>query len=225
MPNIETEEKVDPSISKHEAHWPIQLTVFAALLLQVSLPDKFVAGPRYALPVLEALLLVSLSTVTRKVKIVGAATRKANAIGLILLISVANIYALQSLSHELLAGGAVSDGRSLVRAAINIYLTNIIVFGLLYWELDGGGPLKRAWNSVHNRDFLFPQMATPQFGPTRWLPTFTDYLYVSATNATAFSPTDTMPLTRRAKAFMLVQSLVSLTTLGLVAARAVNILK
>ncbi len=223
--NLRIDKKIETELKKQDPTWSVQLTVLAALILQLSLPDKFVVGPRYVLPFLEALLLLSLLTITRKITIVGGAIRKVNSIGLIVLISLANIYALERLSHALLVGGQVSDGHSLVRAAVNIYLTNVIVFALLYWELDGGGPLKRMRDNVRNRDFLFPQMATPQFGPAHWMPTFTDYLYVSATNATAFSPTDTMPLSRRAKMFMLVQSFVSLTTLGLVAARAVNILK
>lgn len=223
--NLQKEKKIVTKLSRQDPMWPVQLTIFGALVLQLSLPDQFVAGPRFVLPVLEAILLLSLLTTTRKIKLVGAAVRKINAVSLIFLISIANLYALQRLSHELLVGGTVTDGHNLVKAAVNIYLTNIIVFALLYWELDGGGPLKRTFSSIRNRDFLFPQMVTPELVPAGWQSTFIDYLYVSATNATAFSPTDTMPLSRRAKMFMLVQSLASLTTLGLVAARAVNILK
>ncbi len=223
--DLRKEKKFASRLNKQDPMWPVQLTIFGALILQLSLPDQFVAGPRFVLPFLEAVLLLSLLTTTRKIKLVGMAVRKVNAVSLIFLISVANLYALQRLSHELLVGGTVTDGHGLVKAAVNIYLTNVIVFALLYWELDGGGPLKRAVTSARNRDFLFPQMVTPEFAPPDWQPTFIDYLYVSATNATAFSPTDTMPLSRRAKMFMLVQSLASLTTIGLVAARAVNILK
>lgn len=217
-------ELLHAKLRQHDPIWHVQLTILLAIILQLTLPDQFVAGPRYALPILEAILLLSLLATTRTFRLLTPILRRINAIGLIFLISIANIYALQRLSHELLLGGKVSNGHSLIRAAINIYLTNIIIFGLLYWEIDGGGPVKRAWNKVRHRDFLFPQMADPKLAPSEWLPSFIDYLYVSATNATAFSPTDTMPLTRMAKLLMLVQSLVSLTTLGLVAARAVNIL-
>jgi hypothetical protein len=100
----------------------------------------------------------------------------------------------------------------------------VIVFGLWYWELDRGGPSAR--HDPHHRepDFLFPQMATPGAARPDWAPGFLDYLYVSFTNATAFSPTDTMPLTPLAKGLMGVQSAASLLTVALVAARAVNIL-
>jgi hypothetical protein len=107
---------------------------------------------------------------------------------------------------------------------VQIWLTNVIVFGLWYWDLDRGGPIER--RRIHHRqpDFLFPQMVTPGAAPEPWCPHFVDYLYVSFTNATAFSPTDTMPLTAWAKLLMMVQSLASLLTVVLVAARAVNIL-
>ncbi len=217
-------DSINARIHQEDPIWHVQLVILVALILQITLPDKFVAGPRYVLPFLEAVLLVSLLATAQKVTLVKSVVRRINTIGLIVLISVANIYALERLSHELLIGGRVSNGHALIRAAINIYLTNIIVFALLYWEIDGSGPLKRTWQELRNRDFLFPQMTTPDFAPLNWVPRFVDYLYLSATNALAFSPTDTMPLSRTAKLLMLGQSLVSLTTLGLVAARAVNIL-
>ncbi len=205
--------------------WHVQLTVLLALLLQITLPDKFVAGPRFALPILEALLVISLFATSKKIGLINPIFRKVNASTLILLIATANIFALQRLAHQLLIGGKVSDGHGLILTAVNIFFTNIIVFGLLYWEIDAGGPIKRLVTDIRDRDFSFPQMQNPELAPINWRPNFIDYLYVSATNATAFSPTDTMPLTRLAKLFMLLQSLISLTTLALVASRAVNILK
>lgn len=205
--------------------WHVQVTVLLALLLQVTLPDKFVAGPRFALPILEALLVISLYITSKKISLVNPLLRKFNAVTLIGLIALANVYALQRLAHQLLIGGRVADGHGLILTAVNIFFTNIIVFGLLYWEIDAGGPIKRIKADIRERDFSFPQMQNPELAPHNWMPNFVDYLYVSATNATAFSPTDTMPLTRIAKIFMLLQSLISLTTLALVASRAVNILK
>ncbi len=205
--------------------WHVQLTVLFALLLQLTLPDKFVAGPRFVLPILEAFLVVSLYVTSKKIDLGNALLRKFNSITLIVLIALANVYALQRLAHTLLIGGKVEDGHGLILAAVNIFLTNIIVFALLYWETDAGGPIKRLVTDIRERDFSFPQMQNPELAPLKWMPNFVDYLYLSATNATAFSPTDTMPLTRIAKLFMLIQSLISLTTLALVASRAVNILK
>jgi hypothetical protein len=103
-------------------------------------------------------------------------------------------------------------------------VTNVLIFALWYWELDRGGPVLRALDRGKRPDFLFPQMADDRWAPPGWMPGFVDYLYVSLTNATAFSPTDTMPLTAMAKMLMGVQAVASLVTVGLVVARAVNIL-
>jgi hypothetical protein len=106
-----------------------------------------------------------------------------------------------------------------------LWVTNVLLFGLWYWELDRGGPVARAMNPGAKPDFLFPQMTLPpEHAPRNWMPGLIDYLYVSFTNATAFSPTDTMPLTQIAKLLMSIQALAALLTIGLVVARAVNIL-
>jgi hypothetical protein len=105
-----------------------------------------------------------------------------------------------------------------------LWVTNVLLFGVWYWQLDGGGPVARKLKRKPHPDFLFPQMTARAFAPRGWEPSLPDYLYLSFTNATAFSPTDTMPLTPMAKALMAGQSLVALTTIGLVFARAVNIL-
>lgn len=208
-----------------EPLWHVQLAVAFALLLQILLPDQLVAGPRYVLPCLEALLLVALVITTPKEPVFRSILRRVNAITLVAVISLANIYSVERLASQLLRGGVINDGRTLILAAINIYLTNIIIFALWYWELDAGGHGVRQTKQIHERDFMFPQQSTPVLAPKGWEPTFMDYLYVSITNAAAFSPTDTMPLTRRAKLLMTVQSMVSLVTIALVAARAVNILR
>ena len=210
---------------KVEPLWHVQLAVLFALVLQIFLPDNLVAGPKFILPVLEALLLVALAFTTPREAIFKSILRRVNALTLVTLISAANIYSVQRLVHALLVGGTVDNGHALIVASVNIYLTNIIIFGLWFWELDAGGHGQRQTKAAHERDFLFPQMATPALAPRGWAPTFVDYLYVSVTNAAAFSPTDTMPLTRRAKMLMTLQAFVSLVTIALVAARAVNILK
>lgn len=203
--------------------WHVQLAVIATIVLQVVLPDQLVVGPRFLLPFLEAILLTALIVATPRQPIYESRLRRSAAIGLIALVGIANIYALSHVANQLLAGGRISNGRELILASINIYLTNLMIFGLLYWEMDGGGPGKRRAVESREQDFLFPQQSSPELA-SDWHPTFIDYLYVSATNATAFSPTDTMPLSRRAKMLMLVQAVVALVTIALVAARAVNIL-
>jgi uncharacterized membrane protein len=144
------------------------------------------------------------------------------AISLTGLLSVANLVALAFLVGRLL-GGTIG-GSELLVAAGQIWTVNVIAFGLWYWELDGGGPPRRRATPLGRRDFAFVQMTVPALAEPGWSPRFVDYLYLSFTNASAFSPSDTVPLTSWAKLLMLIQSSISIVTLILVAARAVNML-
>jgi hypothetical protein len=206
-----------------EARWPAALSIVGAIILYVTLPDALVLGPRWVFPVIEGAILVPLM-IARPQRDAGESGRsRTAAIVLISIANIANVASLALLLHLLLTGAHLG-GRTLVFSAIQVYLTNVIIFGLWYWELDGGGPSARLAARSSYRDFLFPQMNATNQAPPGWRPTFLDYLYVSLTNATAFSPTDTLPLTRRAKSLMGVQCLASLLTVALVAGRAVNIL-
>jgi uncharacterized membrane protein len=207
-----------------EPRWPELLAVLAAIALQLLLPDMVIRGlgNRALVPALEGALLVVLlianpgriSEEQSRLRVVG--------IALIALITVANAVSLTELIHALLYVTKTA-GRPLVYASVPIWLTNIVAFGLWYWELDRGGPALRQVPGHRRPDFLFPQMSTPGSSPG-WAPRFLDYLYTSFTNATAFSPTDTMPLTDWAKLLMMLQSLASLVTVAVVISRAVNIL-
>ncbi|MDT7537227.1 MAG: hypothetical protein QOI82_812 [Actinomycetota bacterium] len=148
------------------------------------------------------------------------------AVAVIVVVGLVNATSLALLIRALVTGG-FNDGKTLLGAAAGVWLTNVVVFGLLYWELDRGGPLGRvgARPAPTHVDLQFPQDAAPGVAPSGWRPAYVDYLFVSLTSSTAFSPTDTMPLTHRAKLLMGSQALVSLLTVGLVAARAVNVLK
>jgi len=205
-------------------YWPAQLAVMVAIGLQLLMPAKVTPGPRFLVPSLEAILLVGLAITTPRRNRAEFRRRRRFAIALIALVSAANALSLALLVQALLEGTKTS-GRNLLFGALMIWLTNIIIFALWYWELDGGGPRERA-DQQHNRarDFLFPQMADPQILGPDWSPRFPDYLYLAFTNASAFSPTDAMPISVMAKMLMLVQALISLLTVLLVAARAVNIL-
>ena len=209
---------------RREPLWHGQLAVVAAIILQIALPDRYLVAPRYVVLVLEVILLLALIITSPKEIIFRSVSRRVNAVVLIALISLANIYALLQVAQQLLGGARIATGSELILISLNIYITNIIIFGLWYWEIDGGGPGKRLGVHPRERDFLYPQMSLGDLAPANWRPTFVDYLYVSSTNATAFSPTDTMPMTHRAKFLMAVQAVVSLITVALVAARAVNIL-
>jgi len=212
-----------PPPAAPEPVWPVQATLLAAIVLQLTLPKRLTAGPSWLIPALEAALLVALYLATpRKLEFEHARRRRA-AISLIAFVSTANIFSLVELTHLLLHHN-VENGRELIISGMLIWLTNFLIFSLWYWEMDRGGPGRRAAGNDAPPDFLFPQMSDDRIEPLAWRPRFIDYLYVSLTNATAFSPTDTMPLTPMAKSIMGVQSIVSLVTIGLVVSRAVNIL-
>lgn len=217
-------DEIYQKLSSRDPIWHVQLIILLAIVLQLTLPVKFVAGPRYVLPALELILLLALSATSKRIILVRSVVSKVNTRLLLLLIGLGNIYSLQQLSHDLLVGRKITNGHALILTGINIYLTNIIVFALLYWEIDGGGVHKRLPGQKKGRDFLFTQMTASDFVEENWVPTFLDYLALSGNTSLAFSPTDTMPLTRTAKLLMLVQSFVALLVVGLVAARAVNIL-
>jgi uncharacterized membrane protein len=208
-----------------EERWPVALAVLVAIALQVALPDRLDLGPRWLLPALEGALLLAVSVANpRRVNRRSAALR-ASSVALVALTSLANAWASFVLIDDIISGNEHVRAVALLSNGGAVYLTNIIVFALWYWEWDRGGPAARAARERPFPDFLFPQTATRTAAPAGWDPTFVDYLYTSYTNATAFSPTDTMPLSHWAKMLMLLQSAVALTTVGLVVARAVNILR
>jgi uncharacterized membrane protein len=206
-----------------EPVWPAQLTVLVAIGLQFTLPERLTVGPSWLLPALEGVLVIGLAMATPRELEHEHTLRRRAAVGLVALVSAANIFSLVALTHYLLHHN-VSNGRELIVAGMLIWLTNFLIFALWYWEIDRGGPGRRAAGHDGPPDFLFPQMSDDRIEPIDWRPGFIDYLYVSLTNATAFSPTDTMPLTVMAKSIMGIQSIVSLVTIGLVVSRAVNIL-
>jgi uncharacterized membrane protein len=212
-----------PPPPEGEPFWPAQATILAAILLQLTLPKRLAAGPYWLVPGLEAALLLGMFMATPRQLEHEHPRRRRVALGLTAFVTVANIYSLGALSHLLLHSN-VSNGHELIVSGVLIWLTNFLIFGLWYWEMDRGGPGRRAAGHDRAPDFLFPQMSDDRIEPSGWRPKFIDYLYVSLTNATAFSPTDTMPLSPMAKSTMGVQALVSLVTIGLIVSRAVNIL-
>ncbi len=203
--------------------WEPQLVVACAIALQLALSEQVTVGPNWLLPVLEGATLIGLVAASTHPNARDFPFRRHVAIGMIGFVSAANIVSLFLLCRYLLHGGR-TNGRELILSGIVLWCTNVLLFGLWYWEVDRGGPAARAAGERDVPDFLFPQMTGPRWAPPDWRPRLIDYLYVSLTNATAFSPTDTMPLTPAAKSMMSAQSIASLITVGLVVARAVNIL-
>jgi uncharacterized membrane protein len=171
-------------------------------------------------------LLLFLTLLAGLVRLAEHDRRRELVIGLLALVWVFNVLGVLVLVVSLLSksGGHVT-GRQLLLSGGVVLLTDVIAFGLAFWELDCGGPLARAIAPARLRpDFQFPQDENPVLAREDWSPRLWDYLYVALTNATAFSPTDTMPLTRFAKALMAAESTLSAITVLLIAARAVNIL-
>ena len=218
-----------PPPAGREATWPAQLTVLGAIALQVALPDRLEVGPHWLVPSLEGLLLLGLALATPRQLEHEHTHRRVVALGLIALVSAANIYSLGALAHFLLHHN-ITNGRELIGAGVLIWLTNVLIFALWYWQLDRGGPANRARHpdptSAEGRpDFVFPEMDSgAPYTPPDWTPGFVDYLALAVSTATAFSPADTMPISQRAKILMSAQALISLVTLGLIISRAVGIL-
>ncbi len=219
-------EAIKGALEKHDPFWGPQIIVLAAIALDLSLPDKLTIGPIWLLPAVEGLLLLGLLIASPHPRMRHSPLRRKLAMTLIAFVSLVNLISLVLLIHYLLHHSSTkNEGRPLILAGIVLWITNVLLFGLWYWELDRGGPIDRAIRPDALPDFLFPQMTdAAKYAPAGWMPELIDYLYVSFTNATAFSPTDTMPLSQRAKLLMAAQALSALLTIGLVVARAVNIL-
>jgi hypothetical protein len=219
-----------------EARLPAAIAVLTAIALYALLPESLLLGPRLVIPSLGVLLLVALVAVNPKRLTRQTRLSRIASLVLVGLIGLANTVALVMLLRALLESH-VHDGRALLIAALQVWLTNIIVFGLAFWELDRGGPVARTQRpraELPPADFRFSQdenddavseVAAGSSKRSGWVPALHDYLYVSLTNSTAFSPTDTMPLTGRAKLLMGVECSSALIVSVLVISRGVGILQ
>jgi hypothetical protein len=216
---------VDPK-PFNESRWPPAAAVFVFMILNITLriwlPQEPVIGVPWLLPTLEAAILGVL--------VFGHPADLARhrrwlhptAVTLATLLVAAALWATVRLIDDLIHGSALTnDPTRLLAAGALVWLGNNLSFSLLYWLIDSGGPSIRAQQALP-ADFAFTQQMSPELAPHGWRPVFLDYLHLGFTNATAFSPTDVMPLTHRAKYTMLVQSTVALALFGLIVARAVN---
>ena len=206
-----------------EPRWPVLLALAAVVALHFSLPEVLSLGPRWLLVAAFAVLATLVSVLHSR-----GAEQKAYIVGLILMCAVTAalvaslVLLIRSLpEHRILPV-------HLLQSAGSLWVSNVVVFAAWYWKLDAGGPYVREKGERHEDGaFLFPQMALHRESPAkplRWHPHFIDYLFLSFNTSTALSPTDTQVLSRWAKALMMLQSLISLTIIVLLAARAVNIL-
>jgi uncharacterized membrane protein len=210
--------------SKAESRWPASAAIAVAIIFYLTLPERYTLGPSWLMPCLELAILVPMSFKSPHRTAKEGRLDQVLSVIMIGIVNSANMSSLVLLVYRLIYHGANVSGPELLWSSLGIWSTNVIVYALWYWEMDRGGPDQRLLENHSAPDFLFPQMSTPGCSKPDWTPSFIDYLYLAFTNATAFSPTDAMPLTSVAKALMLSQSVVSLVTITLVAARAVNIL-
>jgi hypothetical protein len=207
-----------------ESSLPVLLALVATIALQMAIPPRLTLVPRWPLIVLELLLIIVL-VVLNPIRLTRR-TRLGRVASLTLLAAITfdNTCSAALLDGKIITGKVSNDAAVLLGSGAAIFITNVIAFGIWYWELDRGGPLTRCHVNRPHPDFQFPQMANPELAHRDWAPMFVDYLYVSVTNVMAFSPTDTMPLARWAKVMMTLQAMVAVSTVALVFARAVNVL-
>lgn len=215
--------------NRGESLWPIRITLVVAVMLQVVLPADFALQPRWGLLAVEVVLL-GVMTVVHANELEGRIDHYSSSIrwltiAMVAVITIANTVSAVRLVVGLVSGTLVQDAPELLITGGAIWATNVIVFAFWYWELDRGGPGRRAdGTGAQPPGLVFPQMTDPELPPPDWFPEFVDYLYLSFTNAAAFSPTDVMPYSRWAKLMMMAQSAVSLALVALVIARAINVL-
>jgi hypothetical protein len=211
-----------------EARWPIVLAVGAYIALSVALriavPNRESLGSPWAVPAIEIALLVCL-ILADPAHIAGRRRwLRRISIALVLSLAAATLLATGILIRELILGGKVTnEAGSLLASGAVIWLGNVLVFSLVYWLLDSGGPLARYLGEHAYPDFAFSQQLSPELAPPGWRAKYVDYLILGLTTSTAFSPTDVMPMAAWAKLTMALQSIVSLIVVGLVIARAVNV--
>ena len=208
---------------RRESRLPAAIAILTVAVLYLLLPEQLSLGPAVAFPIAAVLGVLPLT-------IFDALGRerpweRGLALTLLGLTVAANFTSIGLLVNELIARSSDMSGRQLLAGALTVWAENVIVFALWFWELDRGGPRRREADGGDTPDFLFPQMTDAKDIMPGWQPAFSDYLYTSSTNATAFSPTDTLPITGWGKLLMSAQSLSSFVLVVLVTARAVNILK
>lgn len=207
-----------------EPRWPVAVTVLATLGLLSVLSDRIRLFPSWFVHVAAFALLAAMAAVV----LTGAKARWRRIehivmLSFVVVAGIRNLTGLGSLIYEMVSPSKAIDGLTLLASSLGTWITNVLIFALLYWHFDLGGPEARINNAGRRPDWLFSQTGTPDVLPD-WRPTFIDYLFLAYTTATAFSPTDTLPLTVRAKLWLMLESAIAMTTVIVVASRAINIL-
>lgn len=210
-----------------EPRWPIALVlssfIAVTVVLRVVQPERESLGSPWLVPGIEVALLVALIAANPAHVARRARWLRPLSISLIGLLAVVAMVSTIVLIGDLIRGSKVTESApSLLASGALVWLGNAVIFGLLYWELDSGGPLARFRRERQHPDFAFSQQLSPEYAPDGWRPRYVDYFVLGISTSMAFSPTDVMPMTAWAKLTMTLQSVISLTVIGLVVARAVN---
>ena len=209
-----------------EKRWPLLVALAAAIAVPLLLPSRFSVGADWIVPAVLAVLLMAIVAADRARSGRRPAVVRALSLAFVAVLVAEAAGVTARLVADLVEGGPETNSATdLLSVGFGVWLYTILAFAFLYWVLDGGGPDARLWAPPEYPNLAFPEQLNPVVAPPGWRPQFFDYLYLGFTNATAFSPTDVMPLARWAKAAMTVQATASLAILGLVIARAVNILR
>jgi uncharacterized membrane protein len=208
-----------------EQRWPAALAIAFLIALEWLLPEHLSLGPRWLLPGLQVVIIVVIVAANPGRLRKSSPMLRTLSLLLIGVASLGNVYSVGQLVLDIAGHHNTGTAAQLLMTGGAIYLINVLTFAVWFWELDRGGPVERAAGNDPYPDFLFPPMTSPEMSKKDWEPGFLDYFYVAFTNATAFSPTDTLPLSRWAKLAMALESAIALVTAALVIAKAVNALQ
>ena len=218
--------EIEAAGAQAEKRWPMAVTLVLAIAVPLLLPPRFSLGPPWTVPAVEALLLVAIVAIDRGRIDRRSAAGRALSLVLVAVLVTDAAWVTGRLVLDLVHGGPETNSPTdLLKTGFLVWAYTIVAFAFLYWVLDGGGPESRFLAPPAFPGLAFPAQLNPGVAPPGWRPEFFDYLYLGFTNATAFSPTDVMPLVRWAKLAMTMQAVTSIAILGLVIARAVNILR
>jgi hypothetical protein len=211
---------------RFEPRWPVGLSILAVLFLLVVLPERIRVLPAWVTYALGVAVLAPIAAVgLTAAKRSWLSVERAVVLGFVVVAGAGILVSLANLIDAMLSGAAHASGLQLLTSSIAVWVTNVLIFALLYWQMDRGGPEGRIGHAKSRPDWIFPQDGAPAAGgPTGWHPTFVDYLYLGYSTATAFSAADAVPATPRAKLLMILESSISLVTIVLVVSRAINIL-
>jgi hypothetical protein len=215
-------------MSSVEPRWPVALAVSAfvaiTVVLHFAVPEHETLGPPWLIPGVEVAMLALLLAADPARIIPRRWWLRRASLFLAVILAAAVFAATVKLITALVEGGTVTNSATVLLASgALVWLGNILIFGLLYWLLDSGGPVARYLHERPYPDFAFSQQLSPELAPPAWRPRYVDYFILGVTTSTAFSPTDVMPMRAWAKLMMAAQSMISLVVVGLVIARAVNI--